>query len=475
MLQQVDKHHVYIDGQWTVSTGRDTLSVINPATEEIIAETASGTAEDVAKAAECARRAFPSWSQRAVRERCDWLDRLHRTYVARADEVARVITAEMGAPLTISKKVHTDIPGDVIADTVRLAREYAYSERFDGSLIEREAYGVIGAITPWNNPIYMMFLKAIPALAAGCTVVHKPAEASPLSAQLVAKMLSEVELPRGVYNLITGTGDMVGSAISSHADIDLISFTGSTRAGSRVAANAAKSVKRTVLELGGKSANVVLDDADLNIAVENGMRSAFNNAGQMCGAWTRMVVPRSRIGEVTERCVAIAKGYVVGDPLDPETTVGPVVSAKQRDTIIDFIRSGIQQGATLALGGPDRPKSFQRGFYVQPTIFTNVDNSMTIAQEEIFGPVLSIIPHDGDEHAIRIANDSKYGLRGAVFSRNEDRALAVARRLRTGQVDINGYKLTVRIPFGGYKQSGYGRCQGRLGFEEFLQIKSVQL
>jgi aldehyde dehydrogenase (NAD+) len=334
---------------------------------------------------------------------------------------------------------------------------------------------MVGAITPWNNPLYMMFLKVMPALAAGCTVVHKPSESSPLSALLVTELLHEIGLPRGVYNLITGKGSVVGAAISAHRDIDLVSFTGSTGAGSQVAAQSAKAVKRAVLELGGKSANIVLDDADLALAVDCGMRSAFNNAGQMCGAWTRLVVPRSRMAEVTSMAVSIAKTYVVGDPLDPRTTIGPIASAKQRHSILEFIRSGITEGATLALGGPDAPKGLTRGYYVQPTIFTNVDNAMTIAQEEIFGPVLSIIPHDGDEHAIAIANDSKYGLRGAVFSKDDERALRVARRIRTGEVDINGYKLTIDIPFGGYKQSGYGRCQGRFGFEEFLQIKSIQL
>ncbi|HZT03606.1 MAG TPA: aldehyde dehydrogenase family protein [Steroidobacteraceae bacterium] len=474
-MQQVEKHLVYMDGEWTPSTGRETLAIVNPATEEVIGESASGTAEDVAKAVDCARRAFAHWSQRPLAERCDWLERLHALYLTRTEELALIITAEMGAPITLSRQVHTRIPGDVIADTVNLAREYPYAQRMDGSLIVREAYGVVGAITPWNNPLYMMFLKALPALAAGCTVVHKPAEATPFSTQLVANMMNEVGFPKGVYNLVTGTGHIVGAAISGHPGVDLVSFTGSTSAGALVAANAAKSVTPVVLELGGKSANVVLDDGDLDLAVEHGMRSAFNNAGQMCGAWTRMVVPRRRIGEITERCVAIAKRHVVGDPLDPETTMGPVVSARQRDTIMGLIRSGIEQGATLALGGPERPKGLARGFYVQPTIFTNVDNSMRIAQEEIFGPVLSIIPHGGDDDAIRIANDSKYGLRGAVFSRDADRALCVARRLRTGQVDINGYKLTIDIPFGGYKQSGYGRCQGRYGFEEFLQIKSIQL
>ena len=471
----IEENRIYIDGAWTSSSGAEVIPVINPATEEVVATTPSGSAEDVAAAAEAASRAFPIWSSARPADRCDYLDRFHKAYVDRIDDIARAITTEMGAPITSSRAVHAGLSGDVIVATSRLARGYVYSEKFENSLIEREAYGVVGAITPWNNPLYMMFLKVMPALAAGCTVVHKPSELSPLSALLATELLEEIGLPRGVYNLVSGKGSVVGAAISAHPGIDLVSFTGSTGAGSQVATQSAKTVKRAVLELGGKSANIVLDDADFGLAVECGMRSAFNNAGQMCGAWTRLVVPRDRIAEVTDMAVAIAKTYVVGDPLDPRTTIGPIASAKQRDSILDFIRSGVREGATLALGGADAPKGLTRGYYVQPTIFTNVDNGMTIAQEEIFGPVLSIIPHDGDEHAIEISNDSKYGLRGAVFSKDEERALGVARRIRAGEVDINGYKLTIDIPFGGYKQSGYGRCQGRFGYEEFLQIKSIQL
>lgn len=476
MTDSIDKKHcIYVDGEWIPSTTWATLPVVNPATEEVIAEAASGSEQDVAKAADAAKQAFPHWSSRPVEERCRFLDQLHEDFLRAGEDIAQVITSEMGAPLTEARKVHTAIPATVIADTTKIARGYAYSETLGNSLIEREPYGVIGAITPWNNPLYMMFLKVVPALAAGCTVVHKPSELSPLSAQQLTRMLDDIGLPKGVFNLVTGGGKTVGAAISSHAAIDLVSFTGSVHAGALVAAAAATSAKRTVLELGGKSACVMLDDADFDHAVESGMKSAFNNAGQMCGAFTRFVVPRARMSEITERCVAVAEAYVVGDPLDPATTIGPIVSASQRDSIIGFIRAGVDQGAKLALGGPEKPKGLARGFYVQPTIFTDVNNAMTIAQEEIFGPVLSIIPHDGDEDAIRIANDSKYGLRGAVFSADRDRALAVARRMRTGEVDINGYKLTIDIPFGGYKQSGYGRCQGRFGYEEFLQIKAIQL
>ncbi|MBV9836490.1 MAG: aldehyde dehydrogenase family protein [Solirubrobacterales bacterium] len=469
------REQLYIDGQWVSPSGTETIEVVDPSTEEVLATVPAASERDVDRAARAAARAFPAWAALSPDERCAYLDRLGEQYAAQSEKLARTITAEMGAPITQCRQVHTGIPGEVIGQTARLAREYEYTTRMGESLIVREAYGVLGAITPWNNPIYMMFLKALPAIAAGCTVVHKPAEASPLSAQLVCEILDAIELPAGVYNLVTGTGKVAGSAISRHPAVELVSFTGSTGAGAHVAADAAAGVKPVVLELGGKSANVILDDADLDRAVQAGMQSAFNNAGQMCGAWTRMVVPRARLDEVTERAVAIAEGYVVGDPRDEATTIGPIVSAAQRDSIVTYIRSGIDQGATLACGGPEPPKGLERGFYVRPTIFTEVGNAMKIAQEEIFGPVLAIIPHDGDEDAVRIANDSIYGLRGAVFSADPGRALAVAKRMRTGEVDINGYKLTIDIPFGGYKKSGYGRCQGRFGFEEFLQIKSIQL
>ncbi len=473
-VERRDVAQMYVNGQWARPSGNDVTRVVNPATEELVAEVTDCSTQDVDQAVEAAQRAFEMWSQVEPSERCDYLDRFRTAYDGRAEEIAHIITTEMGAPIAVSRQVHTAVPGDVITATARVARDYPYESKLGQSTILREPYGVVGAITPWNNPLYMMFLKTLPAIAAGCTVVHKPAELSPLSAQLAAELLDGIGLPPGVYNLLFGRGDVVGSAISGHPGVDLVSFTGSTTAGARVAADASKAVTPVVLELGGKSANVLLDDADLELAVTEGMRSAFNNAGQMCGAWTRMIVPRTRIDEVTERAVAIAKDYVVGDPLDPDTTIGPVISARQRDTVTDYINAGIKQGATLACGGPGRPPGLDRGFYVQPTIFTDVDNAMTVAQEEIFGPVLCILAHDGDDDAVRIANDSVYGLRGAVFSADHDRALRLARRMRTGQVDINGYKLTIDIPFGGYKQSGYGRCQGVVGFEEFLQMKSIQ-
>ncbi|MEV6772439.1 aldehyde dehydrogenase family protein [Nocardia sp. NPDC051030] len=450
------------------------ITVVNPATEEVVSTLPCGGAAEIDRAVAAAGAAFESWATTEPAERCAVLDRFAALYAAELEQTAQVITMEMGAPIQVSRAVHAGVSGQVIADTVRIAREFEYESRAGDSLLRREPYGVVGAITPWNNPLYMMFLKAMPALAAGCTVVHKPSELSPLSAQRMAGLLERAGLPDGVYNLVVGAAE-AGAALSAHPGVDVLSFTGSTGAGRKVAAAAADTVTPATLELGGKSAAVILEDADLDQAVSEGLRSAFNNAGQMCGAWTRMVVPRRLMGEITERAVAGVGEFVVGDPLDEKTTMGPLVSAAQRARVLGFIRAGIEEGATPAIGGLGAPPGLERGFYVRPTVFTNVDNSMTIAQQEIFGPVLSIIAHDGDEDAVRIANDSDYGLRGAVFSADPDRALAVARRMRTGQVDINGYKLTIDIPFGGYKQSGYGRCQGVMGFEEYLQIKSIQL
>jgi aldehyde dehydrogenase (NAD+) len=470
---------LFIDGRWQPATGGHTIEVINPATEQIITRVPAASRADVNAAVAAARAAFPGWARTPVEDRCAALDRLHTAYVHAAEELAQTITCELGAPITMSRNVHTEIPGQVIEQTAAMARAYDYrraTHTLGGqSLLLREAYGVVAAITPWNNPLYMMLLKVAPAVAAGCTVVHKCAEQSPLSTQLVAAMLHDAGLPRGVYNLITGNGQIAGSALTSDPRVDMVSFTGSTAAGAKVAADAAVAVSRTVLELGGKSASVVLDDADLGLAVEHTVRSAFNNAGQMCGAWTRLIVPRHMLSEATERAVTLAEQHVVGDPADEATTMGPVVSAKQRDSIVGYIERGIADGARLATGGPTPPDGLGRGYYVRPTVFADVDNGSTIAQEEIFGPVLCIIAHDGDDNAADLANASPYGLRGAVFSADENRALTLAAQLRTGQVDLNGYKLTPDIPFGGYKRSGYGRCQGVLGFEEYLQTKSVQL
>ena len=466
---------VFLCGAWIASDGTSFGDVVNPATEEVVARVVSGTARDVEAAVAAARRAFGPWSSTKLADRLAILDRAYAVFQERTEALAKVITRELGAPIRDTRRLHAKGAGELLRLTSEMARAYPFEREEEGSLIVREPYGVVAAITPWNNPVYMQLLKVAPALAAGCTVVHKPAETTPLSAMAVAEIFREAQLPPGVYNLVLGTGAEVGSALDEHPDVDLVSFTGSTAGGREVARLAAKRPTRAVLELGGKSACLVLDDADLERAVRATVGSAFNNAGQMCGAWTRLVVPRARLSRATELAVALARAYVLGDPEDEATTMGPVANAKQRDTVIGHIEAGLAEGARLACGGPKRPKHLSRGYFVEPTVFTEVDNRMRVAQEEIFGPVLCILGHDGDDDAVSIANDSVYGLRGAVFSGDPARALAVAKRVRTGQVDINGYKMRPTTAFGGYKQSGYGRCQGRIGFEEYLQIKSIQL
>jgi acyl-CoA reductase-like NAD-dependent aldehyde dehydrogenase len=471
----METDQLFIGGKWVSSTGRETLPIVNPASEEVEGAFPSATREDVERAVAAAVVAFPSWSARPREDRLSVLERAHQKFVAAQGEIAAATTKEMGAPITLATHTLTAGAAEFLAATIALARSYPYEQREGTSLIVREAYGVVGAVTPWNNPIYMMLMKVAPAIAAGCTVVHKPAESSSLSCYIVARLLQEAGLEPGVYNLVTGRGSTVGDAIDQHPDLDLVSFTGSTPAGRKVAELAAKTPKRVVLELGGKSACVVLDDAELDVAVEHCLRSAFNNAGQMCGAWTRLIVPRPWLARATEQAVAIARALVVGDPRDPKTTLGPLANERQYRTVTDYIRIGVDEGARLVCGGTGKPKGLDRGYYVQPTIFSDVQNGMRIAREEIFGPVLCIIAHDGDDDAVAIANDSDYGLRGAVFSVDPSRAERAARRIRAGQVDINGYKMSVSTPFGGYKLSGYGRCQGRHGYEEFLQIKSIQL
>jgi acyl-CoA reductase-like NAD-dependent aldehyde dehydrogenase len=471
----LDTDKLFIGGEWVSSGGGETLPVVNPATEEEEGTIPSGTPGDIDRAVAAAVSAFRSWSARPLEERLAVLERAHEKFVAASDEIAAATTREMGAPIGLATHTLTAGAAEFLAATIALARSYPYEYREGSSLVIREAYGVVGAVTPWNNPIYMMLMKAAPAIAAGCTVVHKPAEGSSLSCYIVARLLQEAGLEPGVYNLVTGRGSTVGDALDRHPDLDLVSFTGSTPAGRKVAELAAATPKRVVLELGGKSACLVLDDADIDDAVEQCMKSAFNNAGQMCGAWTRLVVPRRWLARATETAVAVASSFVVGDPRDPRTTLGPLANERQYRTVSDYIRLGIDEGAHLACGGPGKPAGLQRGYYVQPTIFSDVQNDMRIAQEEIFGPVLCIIGHDGDDHAVAIANDSDYGLRGAVFSGDPTRAERAARRIRAGQVDINGYKMSVSTPFGGYKLSGYGRCQGQHGYEEFLQVKSIQL
>jgi acyl-CoA reductase-like NAD-dependent aldehyde dehydrogenase len=468
-----DRTQLYVDGAWTSSTGTATIDVVNPATEQVIGRVPEGTPEDVDRAVAAARAAFDGWSRTSVEERGKLLTRLSEALGARAGEIAETITAEMGSTAKFSQQVQAGLPVAVMGSYAQLLNDYDFEETIGNSLVVREPVGVVGAITPWNYPLHQIVNKVAPALAAGCTVVLKPSEVAPFNAFLFAEICHEVGLPAGVFNLVTGTGPVVGEAIARHPDVDMVSFTGSTAAGKRVTQLAAETVKRVALELGGKSANVVLDDADFSKIGKIAVAQAFPNAGQTCSALTRLIVPRDRQAEVVEQARAAAEAYVPGDPTSNDTKLGPLVSAAQRDRVLGYVRKGVEEGATLVTGGADAPEG--TGYYVAPTVFADVMPEMTIAQEEIFGPVLAIMPYDDEADALRIANATIYGLSGGVWSSDAERAKAFARRMRTGQVDVNGGRFNPLAPFGGYKQSGTGRELGRYGLDEFLEIKSIQL
>ncbi|MEV4496399.1 aldehyde dehydrogenase family protein [Micromonospora arborensis] len=467
-----------ITGHWiggeTLAGSAGTLPVVNPATGEVIAETPAGTAADVDRAVAAARAAFPAWSATTRRHRADVLRRLGAGLAARTEEIAQAITAEMGSPIGMSRTAQVAFPAAVVESIAGLADDFAWTEEVGNSLIVREPIGVVGAITPWNFPLQQIVSKLAPALLAGNTMVFKPSENAPLTARILAEAAAEAGVPAGVFNIVYGTGATVGEAISAHPDIDMISFTGSTRAGQRIASVAAATVKRVALELGGKGANIILDDADLPKAVTTGVLRAFANGGQVCGSWPRMLVPASRQDEVVALAIEAAKGYTVGDPTDETTGIGPMASEAHRQKVVGYIERGITDGARLVHGGPNRPDGLTTGAYVQPTIFADVDPTSAIAQEEIFGPVLTVIPYADEDEAVAIANGTPYGLTSGVFGEPEH-ALAVARRLRVGQVDVNAGQWNPLAPFGGYKQSGNGREFGRLGLEEFLETKSIQL
>ena len=463
----------YIDGQWVAPVEPRTLDVIDPATEEPIGRISLGSAADVDRAVAAARRAFESFGRSTREERIALLERIMAAYQARLDDLADTISREMGAPMWLAKAAQAPSGLAHLAQALEVLREYAFVENKGTTRLLKEPVGVCGFITPWNWPVNQIMCKVAPALAAGCTIVLKPSEIAPLSGILVAEILDAAAVPAGVFNLVNGDGPTVGAAIASHPGIDMVSFTGSTRAGVQVAKTAADTVKRVAQELGGKSANVILDDADLQRAVQGGVRSCFMNSGQSCNAPTRMLVPRSRQAEAIAIAKAAAESVTVGDPRTEGTTIGPVVSRPQFDKIQRLIDAGIKEGAELVTGGPGRPDGIARGYYVRPTVFANVRNDMTIAREEVFGPVLAILPYDDEEEAIRIANDTPYGLSGYVASGDPEHALRVASRLRTGNVHLNGAGPDFAAPFGGYKQSGNGREWGEYGFEEFLEVKAV--
>ena len=460
---------LYINGAWR--PGSSSISVISASTEEVIGSVPEGTRQDVNAAVDAARRAFPGWSETSPAERADWLDKIAGALKERTEQIARTIAMEVGSPISIATSIQAGLPVVVTSSYAKLAREAKFEQEIGNSLVVREAAGVVGAITPWNYPLHQIMAKVAPALAAGCTVVLKPSELAPLNAMLLAEACLSIGLPAGVLNIVTGFGPVVGEAIAAHPHVDMVSFTGSVRAGKRVATLAVETIKRVTLELGGKSAFVVLDDAPFEKAIPSGARNAMLNSGQTCSAWTRMLVPRARQQEAVDLAAAAVNGLKIGDPLDAATRLGPLISANQRERVEGYIAKGKSEGAKLVAGG-SRP-DFSKGYFVQPTVFADVESRMTIAQEEIFGPVLSILPYDSEEQAVEIANDTIYGLAGGVWSGDPERAMKVARKMRTGQVDVNGGRYNPLAPFGGYKQSGIGRELGAFGLEEYLQVKSI--
>jgi aldehyde dehydrogenase (NAD+) len=464
---------LYYGGAWHTSSGTDTIAVISSASEQEVGRVPRGTGEDVDRAVKAARHAFATWSRLPVEERARWLEKLSAAMKTRVPQIAEAIAHEVGTALGFATKVQAEFPIMMIAMNAKFIREAKLEEELGNSLVIKEPIGVIGCITPWNYPLHQIVCKVAPALAAGCTVVLKPAEMAPLSAFMLAEAAHEIGLPAGVLNVVSGSGRTVGEAIVAHPDVDMISFTGSVQAGRRIASVAGEGIKKVCLELGGKSAFVVLDDAPFDKAVPAGVNNCMQNSGQTCSAWTRMLVPRSRQDEAVELAKAQLAKLTLGDPFDKNTRLGPLASAAQRDSVLGYIEQGKKEGATLVAGGA-RPSQFASGYYVEPTIFSNVDNRMKIAQEEIFGPVLAIVPYDSESEAISIANQSDYGLSGGVWAGTPERALGVAKQLRTGQVDINGGRFNPLAPFGGYKKSGIGREIGPLAIEEFFQLKSIQ-
>jgi aldehyde dehydrogenase (NAD+) len=460
---------MYIDGAWRPAAGDERIEVVNPADEQVIATVPAGTAQDVDEAVRAARAAFPGWAATAPAERAARITALRDALAARREEIAGTVSAELGAPPAFSRAVHADLPVAVAGSYAELLGSHEFEEKIGNSTVFHEPVGVVGAITPWNYPLHQIVAKAAPAFAAGCTVVLKPAEDTPLVARLFAEAVHEAGFPAGVFNLVTGRGPVAGQALAGHEGVDLVSFTGSTAVGRQIAATAGAAVKRVALELGGKSANVILPGADLAKAVNVGIANVFSNAGQTCSAWTRMLVHTEQYDEAVALAATAAAKYVPGGD-----RLGPVVSARQRDRVRGYIRRGIEEGARLVAGGPDAPEGRSTGYYIRPTVFADVTPGMTIAQEEIFGPVICVIRYEDEADALRIANGTVYGLAGAVWAADEATATAFARRMDTGQVDINGGRFNPLAPFGGYKDSGIGRELGAHGLTEYLHTKSLQ-
>lgn len=465
-----DSH--YINGAWHKAHNPAVFEVHDSTTEEVMATVPQGTAEEATQAVLAARAAFPAWSALSVEERCVYIDKIVAGLKARTEEMGTAIAREVGMPIKMAKMIQVGGPIFNWGNAAKAARAFHWQEQVGNSLVVREPIGVVGCITPWNFPLNQITLKVAPALAAGCTVVLKPSEIAPVNAMILADIIHAAGLPAGVFNLVNGLGPVVGEVLASHPEVDMVSFTGSTRAGKRVAELAAATVKRVTLELGGKSASVILPDADLAAAVKGTIGACLLNSGQTCSAHTRMLVPANRYDEVKALVQATIAKFTLGASLDENSRLGPLVSASQRERVLGFIRQGLEEGAELVAGGPDKP-AFDKGYFVHPTVLRVKPND-TLAREEIFGPVLVILTYDTEEEAIHIANDTIYGLGGGVWSVDQDHAVAVARQIRTGQVDINGGPFNGNAPFGGYKQSGNGRENGRYGLEEFLEYKAMQ-
>ena len=466
----------FIGGEWRAPSGRETIDVHNAGTGEVMGRVPAGDEKDVDAAARAARAALEAWSATPAGERAQALEKISAGLKARSDELARLIAQEVGMPLKMASRIQVGLPIANFANYAKIVREFSFETRVGNSLVVREPVGVVGAITPWNYPLHQITLKVAAALGAGCTVVLKPSEVAPFNAFVLAEVVEQAGLPKGVFNLLTGYGPQAGEALVRHPSVDMISFTGSTRAGKRISELASQSVKRVALELGGKSASVILDDADLPVAVKSTVNGCYLNSGQTCTALTRMLVPESKYEEAKKIAAEVAAGFTVGDPLAETAKLGPLSSQAQLERVRGYIKKGLQEGAELVAGGAEPPQGAPAGgYYVRPTVFGRVKNHMAIAQEEIFGPVLCIIPYKDEAEAVRIANDTVYGLAGAVWSRDEARAQRVARRIRAGQVDVNGGAFNMNAPFGGFKQSGHGREAGVYGLEEFLEYKSLQL
>jgi acyl-CoA reductase-like NAD-dependent aldehyde dehydrogenase len=472
--ERIVREQLYIGGEWRKPTGSGTIEVIDATSEEAFGSVPEGTPEDVEAAAAAARAAFQGWSQTPASERAELCGAVAQKLGERGEELAALISREVGMPLGLSRALQAGLPAMDFGSMPQVASELTWQEEVGNSLIVREPVGVVGCITPWNYPLHQISAKVAPALAAGCTVVVKPSEVTPLNAFVLAEIFEQLGAPAGVFNLVTGYGPVVGEAMAASPAIDMISFTGSTRAGKRVSEVASGSVKRVALELGGKSANVILEDADLQAAVADGINKCYLNSGQTCSALTRMLVPRSKLAEAEQIAAAVVERIKVGDPFAAGTMLGPLVSDTQRERVRGYIKRGQEEGAKLVAGGDEPPEGLEHGYFVRPTVFSEVAPEMTIAQEEIFGPVLSIMPYESEQEAVEIANGTIYGLAGGVWSGEPEHAERVARQLRTGQVEINGATFNPLAPFGGYKQSGHGRELGRFGLEEFLEVKAIQ-